>query len=82
MRENQLKQKNINKLQRELIKNHGKFIPVSSLLDIFCIQTHTYRYYILSHNIPTLKVGARVYVQTSKIANLIYNNSKNKIEVN
>lgn len=75
------KNEKIEKLTLLLIKTYGNFIPISYIPKIFYIQSHTIRYYIDSKGISTIKAGLKLFIKTSDLANLIFNNYENLIEV-
>lgn len=75
------KNEKIKKLTRLLTKTYGKFIPLSFILETFNIQSHTLRYHIDSKSISTIKVGLKIFIKTSDLTILVFNNYKALIEV-
>lgn len=69
------------KLALLLTKTYGKFILLSYIPETFNIQSHTLRYHIDSKGISTIKVGLKVFIKTSDLTTLVFNNYKNLIEV-
>ncbi|MCQ8212110.1 hypothetical protein NON08_06175 [Cetobacterium somerae] len=75
------KNEKMKKLTLLLTKSYGKFIPISYIPEIFNIKPHTLRYHIDSKSITTLKAGLKVFIKTSDLTTLIFDNYKNLIEV-